>query len=441
MSDVFLSWGGPDRAAVGRIRERLESVLLDVFEYSRSMDPADKIDDRVHDELRDAPVAIICLSDASIERKWIIRETTLALEHERTGRLKALIPVQVGPLTTEKIRELFDDNRLVFSLVGADGSLDEEQLAKVVSAVFRGLGRPEPVLFPATVLALSDREWHELEATLGKEGVGKLFGAADAWTLLTQLLDGLDAMKRKELEAQLGVGDAARSPEDALRALLEQIALPAVPESLGRMMRDRHGASPLQLKPFASGQEIRDVVLGTVRRFNTSSRRARRPVALRWISHQQLLEKKELRELWRDRPRLLIVDAVALLHPPMQQSFLKIINLAPTTPERLILVCLPPFTRGTDLAVQLAARVFRDTLEAHYAYWRSGDEQKTMSSFDVPSQIGLDRWLVGALGRTHAVAESAFPGSPPDDDNRRAMREAFGAPAPSPKGAWGRHDR
>ena len=58
MADVFLSWFSPDKQVVNRLRNRLQSLCVDIWDYEHGMKSGDDIDERVRKEMLDAQAAI-----------------------------------------------------------------------------------------------------------------------------------------------------------------------------------------------------------------------------------------------------------------------------------------------------------------------------------------------------------------------------------------------
>ena len=103
--DVFLSWSSDDAAAIGPLKDLLADVGLRVWEYSDASQAGGHIPKQVSDAIDAAKVAVICFSDATANRDWIVIEADWARKSQidETKRLTEILPVWVGPHPQNKL--------------------------------------------------------------------------------------------------------------------------------------------------------------------------------------------------------------------------------------------------------------------------------------------------------------------------------------------------
>jgi hypothetical protein len=183
MSDVFISWGdAADRATVGELTFRLINSGLSIFEYTRSMDPGDLIDNRVMQEINTAKTAILRISDTSISREWVLNE--IAWLHQARqridGLLRAIISVQTGALDAHSIPQLLA-NTSVYHFEANAANSREALLDDLIRAIFKNVGKQTPVPFPGLILAVNAVQFTTLaqlnvrRITKGETGRGQVF--------------------------------------------------------------------------------------------------------------------------------------------------------------------------------------------------------------------------------------------------------------------------
>ena len=409
--DVFVSFGGElDAAVAASLTRRLKRRGLRVFDYRGEMKPGGEILTQVMDAMRASRTAILIYSEDSKSREWVITEWTLALEHKRRKGM-GVFPVRVGPATSAPV--FVTKHGLSVHAVADDRRrLIENNVTELIKEVFDAIGGRVPLLLPTCVVALDDKRWERVVQRIQDEGFANVIAHLGLPTTAAEILDGLHQ------EGYRHPLDGESSVEQIFMTLLNE-ALPGDPKRLEPLLRARHGTGPDQLQPFVGTKQLKEVIEDAVGRFNRA-RSDNRPIVLpSWVDPDTLLRKgnQHLRAEWQNSPRLLVVDTVAMIDKSTYEKVPRLIGLDIERPERLILVCLPPFTRGTDLAVRLAGHMFNVSLESSFRRWKDIDPQKTRSSFDIPSSFGLERWLVNAL--TSTVSEFESPLGRKDANQKR----------------------
>src|SRR5260221_1207820 len=106
MSGIFISWGSVDGAVCQPLIRRLRGLGLNppegsnlprVEEYSHDMAAGDDIPGKVMGWINTSSIAILCLSDATLKRPWIITEAAWCANAKTNGTLQHVIPIKVGP--------------------------------------------------------------------------------------------------------------------------------------------------------------------------------------------------------------------------------------------------------------------------------------------------------------------------------------------------------
>lgn len=366
MSDVFISWGSPDERIVKHLRSRLQDMGVDFFEYNRDMDVGDAISRRVAAEIREAAIAVVCLSGMSAQREWILTEVALLHEARELGTLKAILPVQVGELTPEQIPILIrsaDSNIVDLSREG------EAAIEKLLRAIRKNLGQKNPVALPVMLFAMTADQFDHISQNPGLHA-----------TLL-------------EVCQPLGMVD----PEKGSDALI-------------KLLRQRYGGQPEDFSPFKPERPLIETVRGAIRQLNFRRTPDQGPPVFdRWINSDLFGEDQERREearrLWLRSQSLLIIDSLSVWHPDISAQLKEVSYQL----DRMAVVWIPPYTqRIGELEAKIAQSVgavtqigdfFREWQERGQAYDLSIlDLPILWGAFDVSIETSLWHWLYRLCG-------------------------------------------
>ncbi len=117
MSQIFISYASEDKKIVDQICGRLKVDGLPLFEYSENM-YGGKISDVIEDEINKSEISIIFVSEHTIDRPWIITESTWLYSAYRKNALKTILIAKVGPCDESAIPPLIrSENFYVFDLI------------------------------------------------------------------------------------------------------------------------------------------------------------------------------------------------------------------------------------------------------------------------------------------------------------------------------------
>jgi hypothetical protein len=352
-SDIFLSWSTPDEAAIGPLKDKLQDVGLTVWEYSESSQGGGYIPQQVSDAIDDSEVAVVCFSDATADREWIVRETEWvykAMLAENT-RLRAIVPVWVGPHPQNK-RPLAVSQAGINTAHLVDPTSTE--LTHFVETLFGHLRRSAPRVTPAALFAMTEVECQQIQKAALQQ-------------LVTLCL-------------------AAGMPPGA---------------NLQQVFAGRYGPTAEDFAPFVAGTtlvQLTNTLLREANRIRVANRRP--PVLLKWMQDEIVGPKKqqEAREDWARSSSLLVIDAASSFHPAIQANLL---NLPiPKRPERAALIWLPPFTQHTaaiEQSLQTAATAANiGHVDDAFFEWQKRGSLRAMT-FDAFTNTGAALWLRRAL--------------------------------------------
>jgi TIR domain len=366
MSDVFISWGSPDEKMVKYLCSRLQDMGVDFFDYNRDMDAGDAISSRVAAEIRKASIAVVCLSDMSTRREWILTEVALLHEARERGTLKAILPVQVGALTPEQIPALIrssDSNILDLSQEG------EVAAEKLLRAIRKNLGKKNPVALPIMLFAMTADQFDHI---------------SNNPELRAALL---------EVCQPLGMVD----PEEGSDALI-------------KFLRQRYGNQPEDFSPFKPERPLIETVRGAIRQLNfRRSPHDGPPVFDRWINGDFFGEdqerRDEVRRLWLRNQSLLIIDSLSVWHPVISAQLKEISYQL----DRMAVVWIPPYTqRIGELEAKIAQGIGAVTqIGDFFREWQERGQTYDLSildlpilwgAFDVSIETSLWHWLYRLCG-------------------------------------------
>jgi hypothetical protein len=263
---IFLSWSTPDADRVLRLRNRLEDAGLDVWEYTEDMPGGSQISADIVNTINHVRVAIVCFSDATFDRPWIVTETNWLVKTLRDGdrQLRNIMPIWVGPHPANKVPTALEDEGLrAIDIANAS----EEQLQRVVGDLFKLLGRDAPQIVPAALFAMTKPQ-------------------------AEMLLAGM--------------------PNAILTAACTTAGMTA-PPPLAETLAARYGEAPEDLAPFLPGTSLITTINAVLRQANrVRIQRGKRPVFLRWMRDEIVGPGKtnQARKLWAGGDSLLVVDSV-----------------------------------------------------------------------------------------------------------------------------------
>jgi TIR domain len=393
MAGIFISWGSADKAVCQALVARLRSLGLDppkdsslprVLEYSHDMSAGDNIPAEVMGWINASTIAVLCLSDSTLKRPWIITEAAWCASAKANGTLEHVIPIKVGPLDKASLAPIAHLVPPSTAFVADVSTGSEEELVKLSRTLFERLGRQQPKMLPVAVIAMNETE------------AGNLFANWDALVLS---------------------GDAA-----PLWEICAAVGMQGPPEAF-QVLRERYGPRAEDLMPFGH-ETLATIVHEGIAEVNRT--RAGRPILERWI-HDELTSsdnaiRKAARDVWRAHDSVLLIDSLSIFNNNVRQR----LQLVQPDVHRDAFVCLPPYTRRTG-AVDRALTVLMNTvpytqLEPFFQRW-SDPSPATAVTFDMSTQIALRSWFYRKLlsipdddrpiGDTvDAMGTSQFKGSP-----------------------------
>jgi hypothetical protein len=374
-ASIFFSWSSPDKDLVLPLRDRLCDVGLKVWEYSEDMKGGENIHADIIKAINQVQVALICFTDATHDREWIVRESEWCFKTLKDGdkQLRYIIPVWVGAHPADKVPKILHDN----NFKPADLAQPTDQaLAKFIGGLFKQLGQEAPRVIPAALFA----------------------------------------MTKAQCQALLNQPPMAQSLADlCLAGGMQQ------PPPIAHSLLARYGARPQDLEPFVAGESLMATINATLRIVNEKRVSLRkRPLFLRWMNDELVgpNKKQASRNEWAAGDSLLIVDAMSTLDPQIEKQLMEMPQ--PKHPDRAALFWLPPYTQHAvtieqvlqklALTIPLIGDAFDDWAKASL---------RTMA-FDTASPAGTRLWLLRALLDMQDQ-------SSPLEDNVAAMQHTIGS--------------
>ena len=348
---VFVSWGSPDAAEVRPIVERLKRLGISVWEYSEDMPAGSRIQEQVMDVINDVRVALICFSDTTAKRPWIETEVAWAIQAQRNGNqpLEHVIPVWVGPHPNNLMPSLLAQMQYVVLDV-SDGS--ETAYARLMNDIVEKLGTEAPIIVPAALYAMTAQQCEHLFT-----------------------------------------GWAAAKPPAALHAVCTMVGM-GEPPTLYQLLKQRYGAQPEDLTPFACAEPITATISTIVATVN-GQRAAddKSPLYLRWV-HRALAgelgdrAQGDARDQWLQGDSLLIVDSVSALHPDVNQELQALPELTKTA-----VVWLPPYTQHMMQVEPELARTVSFVRRLGDEFRRLEQRPERAITFDAGTPLAVRLWL------------------------------------------------
>jgi len=348
--DVFLSWSSDDAAAIGPLKDLLADVGVRVWEYSDDSQAGGHIPKQVSDAIDAAKVAIVCFSDATANRDWIVIEANWARKSQidETKRLTGILPVWVGPHPQNKLPAALAQAQLN----AFDFATPKPNLEKFLDDLFALLERPGPRVTPAALFAMTDVQCQ-------------------------QLLNQPQTMQE-------------------LATLCAAAGVPAG-ANVQQLIAMRYGASAEEFAPFVPGRTFLQLTNDLLREANAIRvAKGRAPVLLKWMQDEVVGPGRQqaARDEWARSNSLLVIDAASSFHPDIQN---RLLNLPiPKQPERAALIWLPPFTHHTapieqSLQTVAAAANIGYVGDAFFDWQRRDSLRATI--FDAFTSAGAALWL------------------------------------------------
>jgi TIR domain len=447
VTDIFISWGSPDRAMVEPLRDRLRDLGLDVWEYSEDMGVGEQIQERVMQVIAQSRIAIFCLSDEAVARPWIIKEINSSAFAQTDGMIERLIPVQVGSLSHSNIPMEFKD-RYILDL--SDPERMSEEMERLLEDIYEILGKRAPLVMPAAIFAMTKsesmelfKEWAQDYAEWLKAENEKTAtptpGAGDEGSAASGVENSAGdeaAPPPPAAPPRAGSGRAGQRPQPKITTeqkefweLCKRVGMDDPPE-LFDFFQERYGDTPEQMTPFDSKKKIIDVINEILREVNkVRLEQSLRPIFLHWIPDYLFEmtddEAEVVRDQWRSTDSLLIVDSVSTFYPPIKSKLLNV------PPQRTALLWLPPYTRhtaGLEQSLRSSARAI-PSLGDEFRDW--GKHPKRSVSFDTSTSLALQVWLRRALFQ---VSDQASPLS----ENLESVSSEISPPSNIGAGIFGR---
>ena len=375
--DIFVSWSTPDKESVDRLVNRMQDTGLSVLEYSRKIDAGEEIRRWVSEMLDKSAIAVLCISSAALNSRWIEYEASLIAERRERGRIDSIV-VRIGPVPDDQLPGMLQGDRFAFFDTSVPPT--EEELLALVQQLRNRLGMDAPIVLPTALYSMTAAEFEEIEDIAG----------ADQQALRSRLI---------ELCHQVGMTD---EPE------------------LWTGLRGRYGEASEDFSPFIDGQPLKHLAQKVVHEINVRRRsRGLQPLYLRWFSRAEL-KTGEARDRWRRSGHtLLLVDSVSVLHSTLAGELLSVPH--PGDSSRAAFVWLPPYTRHTGSVEQLIEQVLNDNLFLgdNVRDWRTNDARPYLA-FDIPSETSFRRWLAHFLltvetGPLPDLLRAMNRGQPPAD--------------------------
>jgi TIR domain-containing protein len=395
VSLIFFSWASSDKDVVdgflGRLRDLGMGSLADaelpqLWEYRHEMAAGDIIPATVDSIIKQADMAIFCLSDAALEHKWIVTETTLAFsaQQDASRKLKHIIPVKVGPVTPEKLKEIQHVVASPNQFLADVSSGSEEELLKVAKDVFAKLATKPPKLLPIAVIAMTDDQ-AEQQFKVWKEQYREQ--AKAVWNACRAA-----GMKDPPELFTAFHGRYGKRPED-MKPFKSAVAAPdpALPADPGAAV----AASGQEGDALPADESVRDIVHALIRQVNRARVAANeRPVFPRWI-HGELFggnkaDRNRAEEYWTSNDSLLIVDLISAFNDEVQKQLAGL----PPIPDRsrTATLCVPPYTQHTREIEDRLEQLADDVSDLRFLFrdWSNPDR---MVAFDTATSVSLRLWL------------------------------------------------
>jgi hypothetical protein len=427
VADIFISWGSPDRAAVGPLRDKLREQGLDVWEYSEDMGAGDQIQFRVMKTIEQTRIALLCLSDEALKREWVRNEVAVSAYAKETRQVEHIIPVKVGALADENF-PLALRNLGLFLLDLSDPARMNENLERLINDIKGLLAEAAPLVMPAAIFAMNKSESMGLFAGLrraydkakAKQRAAEAGGATPDESAPPPTPSAAGA--EGDDEGAVEEDSAFTEEQEELWKLCKLVGMEDPPD-LYEFLQERYGSTPEEMTPFQSNRKIIDVINDILLEVNNARLEVgHRPIYLRWVTEKlsegTREERRAVREWWRSRDSLLIIDSVSTFHQTIKQ------RLVSVPAQRSAILWLPPYTQhtaGMEQALRNAAEAI-PALGDEFNDLGAGTNPKRSVSFDTSTSLALQVWLRRALLQVSDEASAL---------ERNVKSISFRKPAPS----------
>ena len=373
MASVFISWGSPDEVLATDLAQRLKSLGIDVYFSGVDRNPGDEIAARILAEIQSASVAVLALSNASIERKWVKDEIAWCFQRSQQKTLPLqVIPVVIGTLDEDEIRDYF---RGLERVVLTDPAKREANLELLVDRIIR-----DKVIVPAALFAMTVSEFNAL-----------CDKATDA-----------DLDRLRKLCRSVGMGNEAANWRDTARQLFG-----------ARYANEREAYQPF-------GQPLKPMIDRAVTRLNERRRGLKQPpIWLAWDTDALLDPKRRadgsFRDFRRSRSRLTVVDCLSAFHEPIQEALKDMPR--PTSDSRSGIVWVSPFFQSSDTEELIKDVAQRPSeLQDAFSDWSKFADRSV--AFHTGTATAFQQWLARAIGDLASPPEALEPA-------RRAMEDQY----------------
>jgi hypothetical protein len=318
----------------------------------RDMPGGGEIHKEVINAIHSAKIAILCISNSSIEREWLQRELNWCYLDYISEKypLRRLIPVIVNDLDSDKIPSLIAETNIHrFNLSQPESR--ESDLAKLVADIQVGLGEPPPRVIPSTIFSITS------------ETAERIF--------------------------------RSEKPPSTVHDLCRMVGMLADRRWVKKFLF-RYGSTPEEFSPFPN-EHVKSIVERATYLLNRARLSSPR-IAIHWYSPSLLMERSPEGELarkhWRNDSQLLIIDALSiLLDPQIREALIHVLALSVPNETRRAVLWIPPYTHYTYKLQELlrTAAVSVVQLEGTFEDWSTRPERNVC--FDTATPVALTRWL------------------------------------------------
>ena len=347
MASLFLSWSSADKVPALRLRDRLASLGIKVWEYSEDSAAGAQIHAEILKVVNEVQVAVICFSDATAGANWITTEVAWCWQRrlDPQSPLKTIVPVWVGPHPANVMPQLLRDNSIAPTDLEA---ANDDRLARFDEKILAAFGREAPEVVPAALFAMTAAEYQALMANVPQN-----------WAV-------------QDLCAKAGM---------------------ELPPALFASLLKRYGPRLEDFDPFGAAMPLIDTIQAEVaaaNRWRLRNGRNRRPVVLRWIQND--VYDTAARKLWTGRDSLLIIDSISMFDQGIAQRVKDLPDLIRTS-----LLWIPPYTQQGAMMEQSLKAVAGKIPRFGDLYETWSSEPFRHITFDSQTAVALRLWLHRAL--------------------------------------------
>ena len=370
MAQIFISWSSADANFVNRLAQRLTQEGFSVDEYST--DPTGgNIGQNVHRYVANAAIALVCLSERSVDKPWINDEVAWCAYRYFAERSPEMIPILIGNVPEGSIpNQLRGEPWRRRFPVPAEPS--DSDIAKLLETVRAMLGKEAKRVMPAALLAMTRTE-------------------AEQWIE--------DPATRRLLEP-----------------LCKAVGMNWDINSKTRLL-SRYGDTAEDFAPFP-GKKIKDIVGESLQIANLERKSGKREQLGIWWCTAELLDtdnvdNKRATQLWEKGSSLALVDSVSVLKKKIYDEFTNLPE--PNNAAASAMLWIPPYTLHTSELEKITEETLKTLNRLLQKFNRWGtDNSRPYLAFDVGTGPTLRRWL-------HEALCYADNGLQPDDDAVKSM--------------------